>query len=225
LTNSSLMMIASSKLNPSQVALIGGRAVGDHLALLDLVADLHDRLLVLAGPLVETDELPQLVDLRTDLDPLGVDIGNGPLVPGANDHAGVERHVAFQAGPHDRRLGNQQRHRLPLHVRAHQGPVRVVVLQERNQTGRDADHLARCHVDVFDSVDRYEDEVGVLAGDERFALDLAVENRGVGRGDDRAGLFVRAEPHHLVGQFAVFHFPVRRDQEAVRVDRGVHGQA
>ena len=35
-----------------------------------------------------------------------------------------------------------KRHRLPLHVGTHQRPVRVVVLQERNQTGRHADHLA-----------------------------------------------------------------------------------
>ena len=46
-----------------QLALVRGGAVGDDLALLDLVADLDDRLLVLAGPLVQADELAELVDV------------------------------------------------------------------------------------------------------------------------------------------------------------------
>ena len=45
-----------------QLALVGGGAVGEDLALLDLLADLDDRLLVQAGPLVQADELAQLVD-------------------------------------------------------------------------------------------------------------------------------------------------------------------
>ena len=56
-----------------QFALVGGGAVGDHLALLDLVAHVDDRLLVLAGPLVEAHELAQLVDVGADFDVLGVD--------------------------------------------------------------------------------------------------------------------------------------------------------
>ena len=52
-----------------QLALEGGGAVGDDLALFDLVAELDDRLLVQAGPLVEADELAQLVDVAADLDP------------------------------------------------------------------------------------------------------------------------------------------------------------
>ena len=46
-----------------QLALVGGGTVGEHLALLDLLAELHDRLLILAGALVEADVLPQLVDV------------------------------------------------------------------------------------------------------------------------------------------------------------------
>ena len=58
-------------------------------------------------------------------------------------------HVLLQAGGDDRRLGDQQRHRLPLHVRAHERAVGVVVLQERDQAGRDADHLLGRDVDVL----------------------------------------------------------------------------
>ena len=52
---------------------------------------------------------------------------------GDDDRAGVARDALFQAGGHQRRFGDQQRHRLALHVRTHQRAVRVVVLQERNQ--------------------------------------------------------------------------------------------
>ena len=51
-----------------------GGAVGDHFALFDLLAQLDDRLLVLAGPLVEADEFAHVVRVAADLDPIGVDI-------------------------------------------------------------------------------------------------------------------------------------------------------
>ena len=72
----------------------------------------------------------------------------------------------LQAGGDDRRLGHQQRHGLALHVRAHQRPVGVVVLQERDQAGRDADHLLGRDVHVLDLVDRDGDEVGLVPGDD-----------------------------------------------------------
>ena len=71
------------------------------------------------------------------------------------------RDLLLQAGGDDRRLGHQQRHRLALHVRAHQRAVGVVVLQERDQPGGDADHLLRRDVDVLDLVDRDRVEVAV----------------------------------------------------------------
>ena len=177
-----------------------------------------DRLLVLAGPLVEPDELAQLVDFGADFDPLGVDVGDRSLVAGTDEHAGVSGDVAFQPGAHERRLGDQQRHRLTLHVRAHQGPVGVVVFQERNQAGRNADHLARGHVDVLDLVDRHQLEVAVVAGDDRVARDLAVLDRHIGRGDVRLVFLVGPQPDDLVGQLAVLDLAVGRDQEAVVVD-------
>ncbi len=119
----------------------------------------------------------------------------------------------------------KQRHGLPLHVRAHEGPVRVVVLEERNQTGRDADHLARRHVDVLNLIDRDQHEVGAVAGDDRFALNLVVFDRRVGRGDERFGFLVGPQPDDFVGQLALGDLAVRRDQEAVLIDDGVHRQA
>ena len=72
-----------------------------------------------------------------------------PFLLGADDHAGVLGDVLLQAGGDERRLGDQQRHRLPLHVGAHQRAVGVVVLEERDQPGRDADHLLGRDVDVL----------------------------------------------------------------------------
>ena len=104
------------------------------------------------------------IAVAADFDPIGVDVGDRSLLGGPNDHARVLGHVALHAGGHDRRLGDQQRHGLPLHVGAHQRPVGVVVLQERNQTGRNADHLARRHVDVLNLVGRHQHEVGADSG-------------------------------------------------------------
>ena len=44
----------------------------------------------------------------------------------------------------------EQRHGLALHVRSHQSAVRVIVLEERNQAGRDRDELLRTDVEILD---------------------------------------------------------------------------
>src|SRR3954451_10541654 len=49
------------------------------------------------------------------------------------------RAALLHAGPDDRGLRLEKRHGLALHVRAHEGPVRVVVLEERDQRGRHGD--------------------------------------------------------------------------------------
>ena len=50
--------------------------------------------------------------------------------------------------------GIEERHRLPLHVRAHERAVGVVVLEERNQRRGDRDQLLRRHVHEVDPVGR-----------------------------------------------------------------------
>ncbi len=91
-----------------------------------------------------------------------VDVGDRALLLGLDDHARVDGHGPLQAGGDDGRLGHQQRHRLPLHVRTHQRAVRVVVLEERDQAGGDADHLLGRDVHVLDVVDRDGHEVGLV---------------------------------------------------------------
>jgi hypothetical protein len=60
--------------------------------------------------------------------------------------------TGFHAGADERRFGAHQRHRLTLHVRAHQRAVGVVVFEERDQRRSDRHQLLRRHVhqvDVF----------------------------------------------------------------------------
>ena len=70
------------------------------------------------------------------------DDSTGPLCKHAD--AGVNRRLFFHTGADSRSLGCEQRHCLPLHVRAHQGTVGIVVLKERDEGRRDRkDHLRR----------------------------------------------------------------------------------
>ena len=107
-------------------------------------------------------------------------------------------------GADDRRLRLEERHGLALHVRAHEGAVRVVVLEERDERRRDRDDLLGRHVHVLDLVgaglrervavarrDPLVDEVallvelGVRLGDDVLLLLVGREVLDLG-GDDRA---------------------------------------
>ena len=56
-----------------------------------------------------------------------------------------------------------ERHGLALHVRAHEGAVGVVVLEERDQRRGDRDQLVRRHVHQRDVLGLRHDDVGALA--------------------------------------------------------------
>ena len=117
----------------------------------------------------------------------------------------------LQPGGDDRRLGDQQRHRLALHVRAHQRAVGVVVLEERDQAGRDADHLLGRDVHVLDLVDRRRVTKSVWYRAMSVGpLELAVlVERGVGRGEVGLALLVGPHPDDFVGRLAVLDLAVR----------------
>ena len=78
----------------------------------------------------------------------------------AGDHA-------FHAGADERRLGANQRHRLALHVRAHQRAVGVVVLEKRNERRRHRYQLLRRHVHEVDLVARDQMHVAGLPADDQ----------------------------------------------------------
>ena len=92
----------------------------------------------------------QLARVGLDLDALSRHARDHAGDLGREDLAGVERRLGFHAGADDGRLRLEQRHRLALHVRAHQGAVGVVVLKERDERRGDAHDLLGRDVHVFD---------------------------------------------------------------------------
>ena len=63
-----------------------------------------------------------------------------------------------------------QRHGLALHVGTHERAVRVVVLEERDQRGRDRHHLARRDVHVVDLVGLDVVDLAALLADQHAVL-------------------------------------------------------
>ena len=116
-----------------------------------------DHAVVVRRALVGAVELAQVVGLRAALvelhgDDVGRDLGDDTGLVGGDHVAGVDGRVALHAGADERRVAAEQRHGLTLHVRTHEGAVRVVVLEERDERGRDRHHLARRDVHVADLV-------------------------------------------------------------------------
>ena len=67
--------------------------------------------------------------------------------------------------PDEGRLADQERHRLALHVRAHERAVGVVVLEERDEGRRRADQLDRRDVHVVHLLGRNQGELALAAGE------------------------------------------------------------
>ena len=192
------------------LAVVGARPVGDDLTDLDPVALVDDDLLVDAGALVGPAELVQPVGLP------GAVVGHDRAVVGGEvlDHAGllrddhvtgVDRGPQLHPGADQRRLGPQQRHRLALHVGAHERAVGVVVLEERDHRRRDRDHLPRRHVHVVDLGRVDQLDLAALLADQHPRLGepaLGVQ-RLVRLGDDVPVLLVRGQVVDLVGDPAV----------------------
>ena len=177
----------------ADLAVAGGRAVGEHVALFDPVARVDDGALVDAGALVGAGELYELVVLYLAAIIAHDHVGGAgaydrAAVLGEYAHAGVDGALVLDAGGDYGSLGGQQRHGLALHVRAHKCAVGVVVLEEGYHGRGDGDHHARGDVDVVDAlaVDVYY-LVTVAAGDTLVLEAAVLVQRLGGLGDDVAG--------------------------------------
>ena len=176
-----------------ELAALGAGAVRDDLPGLHLLAHVHQRPLVDGGVLVGAPELldavavvllearqrvvpspSALVIAGVDDDLVGRHAGHDAAAAGDDHRARVARHLLLEPGAHQRRLREQQRHRLPLHVRAHQRAVGVVVLEERNQRRGDRDELLRRHVHEVDPVRRQQRVVVPLAAQHQLVGEPAV---------------------------------------------------
>lgn len=205
--------------------LVGARAVGDDLAGLDPVPLEDDRLLVDAGAGVRATELVQQVRAAVAVVLVHRHVVGAQVLDHAgdlgDDHVtGVDRGTVLHAGADQWRLGLDQRHGLTLHVRAHEGTVRVVVLEERDHRGGDRGHLPRRHVHVVDLRAGHVVDLTALTADQDAVLGerVVAGQHGVRLGLDVPVLFVSREVVHLVGDDTVLDLAVRRLDETERVD-------
>ena len=123
-------------------------------------------------------------------------------------------------------VGAEERHRLALHVRAHERAVRVVVLEERDQRRGHRHQLVRRHVHQVDVLG--------LGHDELAAVAATTPARRRTCPSCRSSAFAwammcfssceRRVELDLVGDLAVLDLAVRRLDEAVLVDAGVGRQ-
>ena len=164
-------------------------------------------------------------------------LGNDDLIAGEGSHfAGfvgdddrtrVTGDALLETGGDQRRFGDQQRHRLALHVGTHQRAVRVVVLQERDQAGRDGDQLLGRDIHVIDP-GRLDIDVITFASppaNNTVGRELAlVINRRVRLGNDERFLAISGKVIEMPGHAAVFGFAIRRFQETKIVDAGERRQ-
>ncbi len=213
-------------------ALVGGGAVGEHVALLHRLSGADKGLLVDQRALVGAHELLQLVlvllaVLGLDDDLVGVDVVDGACVLDEQHIAGVERGTALHAGSHQRGVGLEQRHGLALHVGAHQRAVGVVVLEERDHGGRNRPDLLRRDVHQVHILGPDGHVLtGLRAAEDFRALELAglVVHRRVGLGDQQLLFLRRVEVADLLCDDAVLDHAVGGGDEPVLGDLGEGGQ-
>ena len=204
-----------------QLAMIGRGAVGEHRARDDRVAELDDRLVVDQRALVGAHELDQVVGvaraLALDHDRGRVELDDLARVLGDDHVARVDRGAVLEAGADERRLRDHQRHGLPLHVRAHQRAVRVVVLEERDHRRRDRDDLRRRDVHELDLLGRGHHGLALARAAEHLLVlelpGLEVDLLG-GLRDRVLRLLGGVEVDDLVGHLAVDDLAVGRLDEA-----------
>jgi len=206
------------------LAAVGTRPVRQRRADLDPVAVGDQRPLVDAGGLVGATELGQPVAavgavVVGDVDDVGAHRGDHTGLGGHGDVAGVHSAAVFHPGADIGGLVADQRHRLALHVGAHQRPGGVVVLQEGDQRGGHRHHLPRGHVHVLDGLRGHHVDVAVLDPHQHALLgEPAVrQHLGVGLRDDVAVLLIGGQVVDLFGHVPVDHLAVRGLDETERV--------
>ncbi len=211
-----------------KLAVVGGRSVGDDLVLFHPVARGDDGALIEAGALVGTLEFFERIfrfeaAVLFDSDHVGGNGGRNARFLRADDDARIARDRRLDARRDDGRLRFQKRHRLALHVRAHEGAVGIVVFKERNERRRDGNELLGADVHVVDAL------AGELGNDFFMAAaDALVDEtplfvqRFVRLRDDVAVLFVRREVIDVVGYDArlLVYLTIGRHDEAELVDLG-----
>jgi hypothetical protein len=224
-------------LTQGEFAQIGRRTVRQHVAALDRIAGIHQRTLIDAGVLVRARVLGERIDIHAGLagrglivvhphhDARGIDGIDAAAAPCHHGDAGVDGHRALHARAHQRGFRTQGRHRLTLHVGSHEGAVRIVVLQERDQGSGHRHDLLRRHVHEVDLVGGRQGELVLRAAGDQIVGELALlVQSGVRLRNDVLAFLDRRQVIDLVGHPAAFDAPIRRFQEAVVVGARIYRQ-
>ncbi len=210
-----------------ELAAIGRGGVGQEVAALHLIANVHGRTVIEAGKFVRHSErleavfvlLPFLV---LDDDVLRIGCQHGAGVLRVDEASRVARCHLFDTSRDDRRFRDDAGRRLFLHVRTHQGAVRVVILDERDHGGRDGEHLVRRDVHVFHFLAGDEDGLAVEARLDVVIGELAVSGeRDRGMRDGMLRFFEGVQKDDLIGHLATDDLRVRRLDDAEIVDARV----
>ena len=152
--------------------------------------------------------------------------GHDAVRLGLDERMRILRHLGLHPRGDKRRLRGQQRYRLALHVRSHQGPIRIVMLQEGDQTGGDGHQLLGRHVHVIDLVRWPVDKVRPKAAGHLLGGELTiVVNRLVCLGNVVLLLNVASQVIDLVGDSALDHLAVGALYESKIVHPCECGQA
>ena len=151
---------------------------------------------------------------------------NDTLGLGNGDRFGIASRFPFDASAHQRSFRLQQRHTLTLHVRSHQGSVRIIVFEERNHGGGHGNNLLRTHVHVGHVLGLHFQELTTVTHCEAFVGEMSVlANRIVRLGDVMVFFLVSGQVVDLLGDYAVDDLAVRRldEPELVDASEGGHG--
>jgi len=205
-----------------QLAIAHGRTIGQHVALGNLLAFLHQRTLIHARVLIRTTILHQRLHINHVLVRR---TANGHFRGRCTLHqaikgrqqtgARVQRCTPLHAGAHDGGIGKDQRNSLALHVRTHQRTVGVVMLQEGNQGRTHRHQLVRRNVHVTHFLRLHLGEIVQNTRQHHVHGDAVVLiHRRVRLRDDVLILFVGSHVLNIIGHDAICHATIGRLDEA-----------
>ena len=214
------------------LAVAGGGAVGNDLFFFDLLPNLHNGALIDTGAMVGTQEFNQLIfiDLTvfgSDLNAIRADISDLTGAFGQHHHARVNGSLILHTGGHNRVFGTQQRHRLLLHVRAHEGTVGIVIFKEGNHGRGNRDHHFGRNVHIIGARGLNLLEAVAVAGIDLFMHEIAVFiQRFIGLRHNIIVFFVGGHVLHFVQHTAglLVHLAEGGFNKAVLIDLGEGGK-
>ena len=216
--------------------MIGCRAIRNDLPGFHEFTFANNGTMVKTGVLIGANELGKIINadilfrkffgrMMLQYNPSSINVDDFSIPSGDHSHPGILCHHAFNTGAHQRRLVNEQRHCLALHVRTHQRPVGVIIFQKRNQRSRNTHQLVWRNIH---QVDRLPFDHHKLAGDprghQRVNISPFIINGRIGLGDGKILFFKGIQKFYFFGDFGLCHHPVRGFNKTIFVDPGIGAQ-